>query len=184
MGDALLAVAPAEVDGAAVEAGAEVDQAVGRLHLEAQLGHAAEDSAQLVQDAGGGALEPLHRGGRRLVHLDVRLGQRVPRAGELRLDRGELVAQLARLIELFLQGRDQRVRLAQREEAHLRQAFHGGTVHEGAARSSAALQATKGSARGGRSLAAVLAPAACCATSPTASATSTSGACNRSGAAD
>src|SRR5713226_3170678 len=156
MGDALLAVAPAEIDGAAVEAGAEVDQAVGRLHLDAQFGHAAQDAAQLVQQAGGGALETLHRGRSGLVHLDVGLGQRMPGVGELRLDGGELVAELARMIELFLQGRDQRVRFAQRKEARLRKAVHGGTVHDGAARSSGHAEVTNRSARAGRTRAPVL----------------------------
>src|SRR5712691_11876611 len=106
----------------------------------------------------------------------------MPRLGELRLDGGELIAQLARMIELFLQGGDQGVRFAQREEARLRQAVHGGTVHDGATRSSGDAEATNRPARARRPGGAVLRSAACCATSPSTNATSTSAGCSPSGA--
>jgi len=48
----------------------------------------------------------------------------MPGGGELRLHGGKLVAQLAGLVELLLQGRDQRIRLSQREEPYLRESLH------------------------------------------------------------
>src|SRR5262249_47808277 len=112
----LLAELPAEVDGAPVELAAEVDQAVGGLDLDAELGHLAQQIAQLAEDHQRAGLQPLDRLRRVGVDLDLGTLQRVARFRQLLLDVGQLIAQLARAGELLAQRVEQRVGLAQRKE--------------------------------------------------------------------
>jgi len=70
--DALLAVLPAQVHGAAVQLAAEVDQPVGGLHLYAQLRHFVQDVAELPDQADRPRLQPLH--GRRSFRVHDHVG--------------------------------------------------------------------------------------------------------------
>ena len=107
---------------------AEVDQAVGRLHLHPQLRHLAQDPPQLLDDADSAFLQPLDglwRGG---VDLDVGAVDPVPRLLQLLLHAHEIIAQLAGAAELLLQRLQQRVGFAQRKETGGERDVHGRTL--------------------------------------------------------
>ena len=126
--DPLLAVLPAEEHGAAVQLAAEVHQAVRRLHLHAELGDLVQDVAQLVDDAHRARLQPLDGLGSRRIHRHVGAVDAATGLLQLLLDAHQLVAQLARASEFLVQRDQERVRLAQGEEAGGQRYVHRRTL--------------------------------------------------------
>src|SRR6266478_4822045 len=126
--DALLAVLPAQVHGAAVQLAAEVDQPVGGLHLYAQLRHFVQDVAELPDQADRPRLQPLH--GRRSFRVHGHVGPFDPPPGllQLLLQAHQLVAQLARPGEFLDQGGEERVCFAQRKQPGRQGDVHGLTL--------------------------------------------------------
>src|SRR6267142_6396046 len=126
--DALLAVLPAQVHGAAVQLAAEVDQPVGGLHLYAQLRHLVQDVAELPDQADRPRLQPLHR--RRSIQLHDHVGplDSPPGLLQLLLQAHQLVAQLPRPGEFLVQGGEERVRFAQRKQPGRQGDVHGRTL--------------------------------------------------------
>src|SRR5437660_5159143 len=123
--DALLTVLPAEIHRPAVQLAAEVDQPLGAFHLDAELGHLAQQIAEFGDDAGRSRLQPLHRLRRGRIDLDLRPVDGPARGRQLFLRSHQLIAQLARPGELLLERVDQTVGLAQRENARGKRDVHG-----------------------------------------------------------
>jgi len=85
-----------------VQPAAEVHQSVCGLHFHAQLGHVAEDVAQLADDLDGATLQALHGHWRLGIDLHVGTVDAAPRLLQLLLHAHEIVAKLARAGELVL----------------------------------------------------------------------------------